>query len=126
MEIFINCVKENYSNFEGRAKRKEFWLFCAFFAVITLALAFIMGFISGLTAVGAIKYLYMVFVLLMLCPFLAVAVRRFHDTNRSGKMLLIGLIPIVGIILVIIWLCGKTVDEKTIKMQNAKKKLNKK
>ena len=122
MEIFVNCVKNDYANFDGRATKKEFWLFTAFFAVITMALAFIMGFISGITTAGAIKYLYLVFVFLMISPQIAVAVRRLHDTGRSGKLLLVGLIPIVGIILLIVWFCGETKEES----KNGKKSVKKK
>ncbi|MBO7253774.1 MAG: DUF805 domain-containing protein [Clostridia bacterium] len=118
MEYFVNCVKNDYSNFEGKATRKEFWLFTAFFAVITLALSFITGFLSGLTTAGVIRYLYLVFVFLMIVPQLAVGTRRLHDTGKSGKLLLVGLIPVVGWILLIVWLCGKTDDGKT----NKKKK----
>ena len=50
MEFFVNGIKNDYSNFEGKAKRKEFWLFTAFFAVTTLALSFITGFLAGLTS----------------------------------------------------------------------------
>ncbi len=112
MEFFVYCLKNNYSDFNGKATRKEFWTFTAFFAVITLALQFITGLISGLTTVGAIKYLYLVFVFLMVVPQVAIAARRFHDTGKSGKLLLVGLIPIVGFILLVIWLCGKTDDGK--------------
>lgn len=122
MEIFISCAKDNYSNFEGKATRKEFWTFSAYLVVLTLALAFICGFISGLTTVGAIRYLYIVFVLLMIVPFVAVATRRLHDTAKSGKMLLVGLIPIVGQILLIIWFCGKHTDENAKKKPQSKKK----
>ena len=120
MEIFVNCVKNDYSNFDGKATRKEFWLFTAFFAVITLALAFITGFISGFTTVGAIKYLYLVFVLLMISPQVAVAVRRLHDVGKSGKLLLVGLVPVVGIIILVIWFCGKTDDGKNNKKKAVK------
>ncbi len=112
METFVKCVKEDYANFEGRATRKEFWLFTAFFAVLTLALQFITGFLSGITSAGAIKYLYLVFVLLMIAPQVAVAVRRLHDTGKSGKLLLVGLVPVVGLIVLIVWFCGKTDDGK--------------
>ncbi len=122
MENFINCVKNEYSNFEGKATRKEFWLFSAFFVVLTLALSFITGFIAGLTTAGVIRYLYLVFVLLMIVPFVAVAVRRLHDTGKSGKLLLVGLIPVVGVILLIVWLCGKTCDGKNQNKKKAAKK----
>lgn len=122
MEIFVNCVKNDYSNFDGRATRKEFWLFTAFFAVITMALAFLTGFISGLTTAAAVKYLYLVFVFLMISPMVAVAVRRLHDTCKSGKLLLVGLIPVVGIIILIGWFCEGTKEAS----KNGKKPVKKK
>jgi uncharacterized membrane protein YhaH (DUF805 family) len=124
MGIFIDCVKNHYSDFDGKSTRKEFWLFTAFFAVLTLALAFICGFISGLTTASAIRWLYLVFVLLMISPQVAVAVRRFHDVGKSGKLLLVGLIPIVGLIVVIVWLCGKTTTVQ--KSANGQKNIKKK
>lgn len=120
MDIFVNCIKNDYSNFDGKATIKEFWVFTAFFAVLTLALAFITGFLSGLTTVGVIKYLYLVFVLLMISPQVAVAVRRLHDVGKSGKLLLVGLVPVVGVIVLIVWLCGKSTDDK--RTLNIKKK----
>ena len=112
MEFFVNGIKNDYSNFEGKAKRKEFWLFPAFFAVTTLALSFITGFLAGLTSASVIRYLYLVFVFLVIVPQISIAVRRLHDAGKSGKLLFVGLIPIVGWILVIVWLCGKTDDGK--------------
>jgi uncharacterized membrane protein YhaH (DUF805 family) len=43
--------------------------------------------------------------LALLLPYLGIAVRRLHDTDRSGWWILIGLVPIVGIILLIVWYC---------------------
>ena len=123
MEVFVKCVKNDYSNFDGKATRKEFWLFTGFFTVITLALAFITGFISGFTTVGAIKYLYLVFVFLMISPQVAVAVRRLHDVGKSGKLLLVGFIPVVGLILLVVWFCGESNDGNKKRKPNVQKKV---
>ena len=73
-----------YFDFEGEASRPEFWWFFLFIGVVNLALAVVSNKLSG------------VFSLAVLLPFLAVAVRRLHDTNRSGWWLLIGFLPLVG------------------------------
>ena len=73
-----------YLDFEGEASRPEFWWFFLFIAVVNLALAVVSNKLSG------------AFSLAVLLPFLAVAVRRLHDTSRSGWWLLIWFLPLVG------------------------------
>jgi uncharacterized membrane protein YhaH (DUF805 family) len=103
----IDAVKSgfrNYARFSGRARRSEFW-FWALFNVIVAAIA------SGLdnaldltnsTGNGPFQGLV---TLALLVPNLAVGWRRMHDTGKSGAMYLIGLIPVIGWILVIVWAC---------------------
>ena len=82
--------------FEGRAGRKEFWMFFLANAIINM----ILGFFPG--KVGMI--LQLVYALAVLLPFLGVGARRMHDLGKSGWMQLLGLIPFVGgIILIIIF-----------------------
>ncbi len=91
------CVLENYANFSGRARRAELWSFA-----LTNAIAYVL--LAILTRVsGIFVVVYIAFALAMLVPGLAVAVRRLHDTGKSGWMLLVGLIPIVGGILLLVW-----------------------
>lgn len=86
---------ENYLNFEGRATRKEFWYaFLAYF-VVNLVFSIIPGW------VGLI--LRIVWWLATLLPILSVGARRLHDINKEALYLLIGLIPIAGIIILIVW-----------------------
>ena len=73
-----------YFDFEGEASRSEFWWFFLFTGVISVTLALFSKTLSGL------------FSLAVLLPFIAVTVRRLHDTNRSGWWLLIWLLPVVG------------------------------
>ena len=92
------AVLKNYAGFTGRARRTEFWMF----ALFNLIFAFILGLIDGLIGtftfdigIGLFSGLY---ALAVLIPGIAVAVRRLHDVGKSGWMLLIALIPIVGAI----------------------------
>jgi uncharacterized membrane protein YhaH (DUF805 family) len=73
-----------YVDFEGEASRSEFWWFFLFTGVVSFALALVSNKLSGL------------FSLAVLVPFIAVTVRRLHDTNRSGWWVLIWILPVVG------------------------------
>jgi len=111
MELWKYYVKvlKNYVNFKGRARRKEYWGFVLFNLIIAIALSFIGGLIGGLLGDGSgtlglvLYYLYCLGVIL---PGLSVLVRRLHDTGRSGWLWLLVLIPLVGAIIVLIWLCS--------------------
>ena len=98
MEEYVKYWK-NYVNFSTRSTRKEFWLPVLFNFVISG----ILGAIS--TKLGTI------FSLIILIPNLSNAIRRMHDINKSGWNLLIGLIPIVGWIIVLVYECTPTVEE---------------
>jgi len=85
------AVLENYANFSGRATRPEYW----WFFLANLILSVVLGFLP---------FIGNVYSLATLLPGIAVAMRRLHDTGRSGWWLLLVLIPIVGWIIVIVWL----------------------
>jgi len=97
MNWYLAVVK-NYAGFSGRARRKEYWMF-ALFNMIFIIVAMILDNILGLT-VGELPYgvFYFLYALDVLIPGLAVSVRRLHDVGKSGWMILIALIPIVGAI----------------------------
>lgn len=105
LEIYKSVLTEKYADFTGRARRAELWWFALvnFVAYIVIfVVAFILGSISdGLGALGV--FLYVVYALAVIVPSLAVAVRRLHDTGKSGWMLLIGLIPLVGPIVLLVF-----------------------
>jgi len=106
MEWFLKVVRDNYANFEGRARRKEYWMYALFVAIINVGLmilAAIFGAVSDTLGIliNVVGYLVS---LGLAVPGLAVGVRRLHDTGRSGWHLLYGLIPLVGGILLIIWM----------------------
>ena len=96
-------VFERYALFEGRARRAEFWWFWLANLIVIVLLAILASSVSNV-----FWLLYAVFALAMLVPSLAVAVRRLHDTGKSGWLLLIGLIPFGGIVLLIFYLLDST------------------
>jgi len=90
-------VLERYAQFTGRARRAEFWWF--FLASFIIGIGF-----NILIAVSSIFWIvYVLYALALLIPNLAVGVRRLHDTDKSGWWLLIGLIPLIGIIVLIVF-----------------------
>lgn len=92
-------VLEKYADFSGRARRSKFWMFALvnFFIGVALSVLGWMG--HGL---GLVAFLYAAAVL---SPGIAVGVRRLHDTGRSGWMLLVGLIPFVGALVLLVFHC---------------------
>jgi uncharacterized membrane protein YhaH (DUF805 family) len=84
-------VLKKYAVFEGRARREEFWMFTLVNFIITVVLHLISPLLGGLYSLA------------VLVPSLGVGARRLHDTGRSGWLLLIGLIPLIGIIVLIVF-----------------------
>jgi uncharacterized membrane protein YhaH (DUF805 family) len=98
MEWYLKVIK-NYVGFEGRARRKEYWMFFLISFIINIVLLILEN-VGNLPSV--LSGLYSLAILL---PSLAVTVRRLHDTGRSAWWLLIGLIPLIGAIILIVFTC---------------------
>jgi uncharacterized membrane protein YhaH (DUF805 family) len=98
MEWYLAALKK-YADFSGRARRREYWMFVLVNFVISCVLAGL-GYVSS--AFNVLSYVY---TLAVLIPSFAVGARRLHDTGRSGWWLLIGLIPLVGVIILIVFFC---------------------
>lgn len=93
----VRSVLTNYANFSGRARRSEYWWFA-------LALVVVFGLLAGLSRASALfAVVYGLAALAVFVPGLAVAVRRLHDTDKSGWFILLGLIPFVGGIILIVF-----------------------
>lgn len=87
---FVDSIKtcfSKYADFKGRASRSEYWWFILFVLVAGFVLSMIFPILAG------------VFYLATLVPTLAAAVRRLHDTDRSGWFVLLGFIPLIGLVL---------------------------
>ena len=96
---FAEAVKTcfvKYADFNGRASRAEYWWFFLFIVAV--------GVVTSMVS----NMLAMVFNLAVLVPSFAVGARRLHDTDRSGWMQLIALIPLVGWIVVLYFLAQET------------------
>ena len=104
MEWYLKVLKQ-YATFGGRARRKEYWMY-TLFTIIAYIVAMILDNMLGLTFGDlGYGYLYMGYALLVFLPSLAVSVRRLHDRDLSGWWILIGLVPVIGAILLLVWSC---------------------
>jgi len=92
------AVLKKYAEFSGRARRREYWMFVLINFLIGCGLGVIGALVHGLS------FLSWLYSLAVLVPSIAVSVRRLHDTGRSGWWLLIGLIPLIGFIVLIVFL----------------------
>lgn len=104
MKWFLKVVRDNYANFEGRARREEYWMFTLFNIIFIIAIMLISGLLAGAFDAPAFMGLYIIYALGVLIPGIAVAVRRLHDTNKSGWFYLVALIPFIGSIWLIVLL----------------------
>ena len=109
MNWYLKVLKQ-YADFRGRARRKEYWMFTLVNTIIIFVLALIMVFGTfsdggrgGASTIGMI--LYYGYALAVFIPSLAVCVRRLHDVGKSGWYYFIGLIPLIGVIMLLIWFC---------------------
>ena len=91
-------VLRKYAVFEGRAQRKEYWMFVLFNIIIAVALGFVEGLVGS---PGVISWIYS---LAILIPGIAVTVRRLHDTSRSAWWLLIVFVPFIGSIVLLVFM----------------------
>jgi len=104
MKSYIKALR-HYADFNGRARRKEYWMFALFNIIFVFVWAILMMLAFALVAGAshsfydpaiAANVAYYSYIILALLPGLALSVRRLHDTGRSGWMMLIGLIPCIG------------------------------
>jgi uncharacterized membrane protein YhaH (DUF805 family) len=99
---FVDAIKSgfsNYVNFQGRARRSEYW----FWFLFTVLLGIVANLIDGMLGMYLLAGLA---TLATILPSIAVGVRRLHDTGRSGFWLFIALVPLVGAIVLIIFFIG--------------------
>lgn len=99
MEYVMSAIT-NWADFSGRARRSEYWYFTA--AVIVVS--FVIGILAAVIGdtLGAI--LAGLFGLAIIVPGISVAIRRLHDTGKSGWFLLLGFIPFGGFVLLFFYL----------------------
>ena len=123
MEWYLKVMRDNYVNFKGRARRKEYWMFVLVNAIILIAcmvLDNMLGTVFMMDAgpLGEIRLgyglLYFICTLVHFIPALGLVVRRLHDVGKSGWFYFIFLIPIIGVIWLLVLYCteGQKQDNK--------------
>ncbi|MBG3018945.1 DUF805 domain-containing protein [Proteus sp. WDL240414] len=111
MNWYLEVIKNNYANFSGRARRKEYWMFTLVNTIIIAVLYAILissvdmntGEMSSLGSIAGI--IIGIYSLAIIVPSLAVTIRRFHDQDKSGWMFLLAFIPAVGGLIVFVFMC---------------------
>jgi uncharacterized membrane protein YhaH (DUF805 family) len=91
-------VLKKYTLSTGRARRSEYWYFALVNMGIIVVLALLDAPIRKITGFGPFGTIYSLAVLL---PSIGVAIRRLHDTDRSGWWLLLALVPLAGLVLIV-------------------------
>lgn len=103
MKWWLKCIK-NYVTFEGRARRKEYWMFVLFNVIFSIILGFFDAIVFNAYFIpGKMGYLGSIYGLFVFLPTLAVSVRRLHDIGRSGWWLAgyYGLAIVCGILMLV-------------------------
>lgn len=108
----VSRAFSNYCNFNGRASRSEYWWFMLFNFIVTMVLSAGHGFsthsmVASMNAFSLDTFSVLTYIwgLIVLLPTLGLSWRRLHDIGKGGGWYFIGLIPVVGGILLIVWFC---------------------
>ncbi|HDD9786725.1 TPA: DUF805 domain-containing protein [Escherichia coli] len=99
MQWYLSVLK-NYVGFSGRARRKEYWMFTLINAIVG-AIINVIQLILGLE----LPYLSMLYLLATFLPVLALAIRRLHDTDRSGAWALLFFVPFICWLVLLVFFC---------------------
>jgi uncharacterized membrane protein YhaH (DUF805 family) len=103
MYWYFHALK-NYATFSGRARRKEYWMFVLISLLITSILVLIDSG-GNVPEPGEFLFLSSIYSIIVFLPGLAVFIRRLHDTGRSAWWLLIGLMPLLGGLVLLVFMC---------------------
>ncbi|PFA67039.1 hypothetical protein CN378_11685 [Bacillus sp. AFS015802] len=102
MNWYVAALKK-YADFTGRSRRKEYWMF----TLVNSIIMFVLSFTASLVDSSGIIFivLYAIYALAVFVPSLAVTVRRLHDTGRSGAWYFLVFVPVVGAIVILVFMC---------------------
>ena len=96
---YLEVIKK-FADFTGRTRRREFWTFC----LCNLIIGVVLGILCAIPLLGVIfRIVSVLFSLAILVPGIAVGIRRLHDTNKSGLLILLSLAPAVGQIILLVF-----------------------
>ena len=103
MEYFTDALSK-YADFSGRATRQQYWMFVLFYLLFYVGLAVIEGLLG-------ISILTIILSIALAIPSVSLAARRLHDTSRTGWWQLISLVPLIGTIVLIVFLVQDSHDD---------------
>ena len=98
-KYFVNVLKTQYTDFNGRATRSQYWYFAMFYFFIALILSVIDAIIFGGMVLGGLL------ALAALVPNIAISIRRIHDLGKPWFWFLIAFVPFIGGIALLVWFC---------------------
>ena len=98
----IKTCLNKYATISGRATRSEYWYFFLFLVIVNIVAS-----VLDSTIFDDMPVLYLIATLALLVPSIAAGVRRLHDTDKAGWWLLVGLIPVIGTIVLIVFFCQR-------------------
>jgi uncharacterized membrane protein YhaH (DUF805 family) len=100
MHWFIDPIKNQYADFTGRATRQQFWMY----VLVYIGVSIVVGIVAGILKM---PFLGNLLSLALMVPSWAIGARRLHDIDKSGWWQLLGMIPVIGWIILIIWMATK-------------------
>lgn len=104
MSYFIDAIKNHYIDCAGRASRTQYWMFVLMQFIFAVVLLVLSAVTNGNILGTVFNALYIVYVLALILPAFALALRRLHDTDRSAWWILISLVPLIGSLILIVFL----------------------
>lgn len=106
MEAVKMALFQRFVDFQGRSRRSEYWWFFLFQFLFSIVGQIVIGILAAaIPILGAVLgIVFLIALLALILPGIAVSIRRLHDLDKSGWWLLIGLIPLAGLIL-LYWFC---------------------
>ena len=93
---WLKEVIAKYATFRGRARRREYWRYILYYVIAFVTLVLVDMLTGTFNMESQLGFLSGLFLLFMLIPSVAVAVRRLHDTERGGWWLLLAFLPLIG------------------------------
>ncbi|ASI94320.1 DUF805 domain-containing protein [Vibrio rotiferianus] len=94
----------NYTNFNGRARRQEYWYFTLVNVLVNLVMGIIDRVIGSVMQMDNFGFFGVIYALFIMIPSIAVTVRRLHDSGRTGWWALIAFVPVIGILVLLYFL----------------------
>lgn len=119
MNWYLEVLKK-YAVFNGRARREEYWMFILFNIATSIVLRIIDEATGNFSAEIGMGLLGGIYILAVLIPSIAVSVRRLHDAGRSGWWLLIGLVPLIGTIVLLVFMAQDSKSRQNLYGANPK------